>query len=233
MERPRPANLADFRVAHLPVGKYIDRHIKVSGDEGTHSGIDAIKNLLPQSGVLLLDNHHSMASIVATGGFTLQTLEAATSIAPLTIKHHHGIFTHAIRGMNDTSGVEIITVARAEDMAKLSEDEQREMVAQNAVYETRMREAIATPYTTIVIAPFGTRARNVKDPEKPIRRGVFDLIQTGVPTFCADTSREPWHRTFTTAVSPAPLDFGKEFTRQSATQLIRAEQERLRSLRSR
>jgi len=221
--------LGELRVAGLPVGAYLQRHIEAHPDTGTEEGIAHARELLKDRGVLIFDRHRTYYDIMMTGAFALERLGVETAIAPITQTHTKGIFAPVMRGFAQTPGVEVIPITRAEnvDRSSVTRDQIKQMNQQKRAYKARVNEALATPQTAVVIAPFGTRHYG---PGDTIRDGVQALVASGVPVFCSHSARPAHHLTFLTAFSPAPLELrGAE--REDVSRAILSEFERLASCR--
>lgn len=232
LENGRRVNVRDYRLGLVPAGHIVMGLSETSQDSETAQGLQRATHELKKSGVIFLDYHRTFTDIVVTAGQLLEKCPVTKILAPVTAKHERTrIKGRLLDAMRSMPGVELATVYRKEDTALSDEEFAKKFKVTrshaenlNHAYEVASAQSTARPGHALILAPFGTRRRNLTSDTPLIRHGVADLLKTGTPAFCTYVHRRKLY------ITGSPLTFDAESKREDMTQQIEQEYERLQMI---
>ncbi len=238
-ERGCRINPADFKAFGFPLGGAALEVSRFSNTPETARGIVATREALQEGGVVFLDYHASLADIVIVAMQSAHYFRIDSLIAPFAAKHLKGRFVHYLGEQMEAAGAEVHRVFRQDELKIVHEQyggdfekafgvtrEQRK--AENKEFAKRAGEMVHEPHSAMIVAPFGTRHKNLT-PDSLIGGEVATLLQSGVAAVCtyAEASKiPPFYRIH---ISEEVMRFGQESSKRDLTATITSEFEKLQS----
>ena len=232
-ETARYINTRQFTAYGFPIGGFIEGVTRISRDPETVKGVLAAREALSRRGLVILDYHNSLADIVVAAINVTQNLGLTNVIAPFAAKHLRGKLVGHLGKQVEKTGADISRVFREDEVRMVhteykgdyqkafgvTKEQARE---ENRAFAQRAERAVHEPRSAIIVAPFGTRQKNLT-PESLIAREVTSLLQSGAAAVCtyADPRKTPpFYRVF---FSTSIMSFGPNDSRAELTAAIREE----------
>ncbi len=224
--------LRGVKLWRLRVGEFAHKHSILSPDPETERAIAALKDILSNHGLLVLDAHKRRPDIFASSMALIGELNPDYFIAPVAgYIYHSPWYRPLFREIKKVGGVDTYGVYRAEernmtrrrftDRSGLSEAEKD---SANRRYLRQVMKVKDRPRAIATVAPYASR----KTYGEKIRDGVILLLRSGIHVVC--TASVPYPGSFLdyqVRVSDSILKFSKQDEPEYIQQIVFREFERL------
>lgn len=213
-----------FHIGPLRTGDTLMDRSSLSRDEESQKGIRQAREVLSDSGLLILDAHRTWIDIVLSASRLTEELPIKRLIVAIAGKFRGGGFQSSMlkRINQQVDGAELMFVIREKDKRKhKGNNRSLNMRFLRASLDVLDRN---NPNEAVLIAPYGGRTEYMND----VKEGAFFLLKRGYPTLFTLSSRSqydnPLHvvKRHTLFVSPNVMSFdGQEL--QNINPIIRGQ----------
>jgi hypothetical protein len=215
----------DIYFGRFHFGEYLLNHSQLSNDPYTQQGIVESSTWLEQSGLVLLDTHPNLKSILYSGIQIIEALKIVHVTIPVAgfwyeLPLLRSFLWDSLNQDPHFSATSIQRAAKPKDnlWQKVGLSKRISPTDAQSVKETYLHETVAhgqTPYYLIGLAPQGSRL----DPKYfSVRYGVRALLLSGCPALCSHT--QAVNGIMTTFLSPKLLFIQPNTTKNQIIQIV-------------